>query len=454
MMLIRGVILACIAALPLALAESSSASSLSALPACAQQCFKTAIASSTCEPTDSKCLCTNAALQHDIEVCVGMSCTVREALGTKNATMTSCNVPIRSHRTEFVVLNDVMGIVTGIFVFQRFATKLFWKLPLGLDDLFILVAMCFAIPSITINSYGLAPNGMGRDLWTLTASQITHFGMFFFVMAILYFALQTTLKLSMLFFYLRIFPTRGVRRLLWGTVAFTVLFGLVFVFVAIFQCKPINYFWTKWDGEHAGTCADVNAITVSSAAINIALDIWIMGIPLSQLKQMNLDWRKKIGVGMMFSVGVFVTIMSILRLSAVVQAGAGHSINVTWDYVVISKWSTIEANVGIVCACMPSLRILLVRLFPKLLGTSQRYYNYGSNKPTGGNTNKSRTQPLGTNATSQVDRSKRQRIDPAGIQIDRSYEVEYGETDETYLVHMKDLDHKSANSEVRSEVSL
>jgi glucan phosphoethanolaminetransferase (alkaline phosphatase superfamily) len=197
-----------------------------------------------------------------------------------------------------------MGIITGIFVFQRFATKLFWKLPLGLDDLFILLVMCFAIPSITINSYGLAPNGMGRDIWTLTADQITHFGMFFYIMAILYFALQTTLKLSMLFFYLRIFPTRNVRRLLWGTVAFTILFGLVFVFVAIFQCKPVNYFWTKWDGEHVGTCADVNAITVSSAAINIALDIWIMGVPLSQLKQMNLDWRKKIGVGMMFSVGV------------------------------------------------------------------------------------------------------------------------------------------------------
>lgn len=197
-----------------------------------------------------------------------------------------------------------MAIITGIFIIQRFGTKLYWKLPLGLDDLFIALTMCVAIPSIVINSRGLAPNGMGRDIWTVTPDQITQFGMFFYTMAIMYFSLQTFLKLSMLFFYLRIFPTQNVRRLLWGTVAFTVVFGLVFIFVAIFQCRPINYFWLKWDGQHEGKCADINAVTWSNAAINIALDVWIIGIPLSQLKSLNLDWRKKIGVGMMFSVGI------------------------------------------------------------------------------------------------------------------------------------------------------
>ncbi|KAM0551364.1 hypothetical protein ACHAPJ_008473 [Fusarium lateritium] len=373
---------------------------------------------------------------------------------TKNATMTTCGAPIRNRTTDFVVLNDVLSILSGLFVIQRFATKLYWKLPLGLDDCFIMLAMLVGVPCIVINAHGLAPNGMGRDIWTLTSDQITKFGMFFHTMAVLYFAIMTLLKLSLLFFYLRIFPTPAVRRLLWSTVAFTCVFGLVFVFVAIFQCRPISYFWEKWDGEHIGQCANINAVTWSNAAINIALDIWILGIPLSQLRDLNLDWRKKIGVGMMFSVGIFVTIMSVLRLAATVQHGSG-TLNATWEFFELSRWSTIEINVGIICACMPSLRILLVRLFPKLLGTSQRYYNYGSNRPTGGNTNKSRTQPLGTNATSQVDRTHR-RIDPAGITCHRTYEVEYGDNDETLLVHMKDLDRKSAatTSEARSEASV
>ena len=199
-----------------------------------------------------------------------------------------------------------MGTISGVFVLQRFATKFFYKLPFGIDDLFIALVMCCAIPSIVINSYGLAPNGMGRDVWTLEPDQITNFGRYFYVMAVLYFALQCFLKLSMIFFYLRIFPTKGVRKSLWTSVGFTSLFGIVFIFVTIFQCRPISYFWTKWmhDADHPGTCADINAITWSGAVINIALDFWILGIPLSQLKKMNLDWKKKWGVGMMFSVGI------------------------------------------------------------------------------------------------------------------------------------------------------
>ncbi|KAF5020017.1 hypothetical protein F66182_7953 [Fusarium sp. NRRL 66182] len=451
MQLLRGAILAGLVALPAALAQSSSDSAVSPLPDCATKCIGSALADSECSPTDLTCRCTNAQLQQAITVCVTGSCTIKEAMFTKNFTMTACGAPVRNRTPSFVIENGVLGTLSGLFVFQRFATKIFYKLPLGLDDWFILLTILVGIPCMAINGHGLAPNGMGKDVWTLTPEQITRFGMFFHTMAALYFGLMTLLKLSMLFFYLRIFPTASVRKVLWGTVAFTCCFGIVYVFVAIFQCQPISYFWTKWDGEHKGRCANINAVTWSNASINIALDFYILAIPLSQLRALNLDWRKKIGVGMMFSVGIFVTIMSILRLVATMKLGTA---NPTWEFYELSRWSTIEINVGIICACMPSLRILLVRLFPKLLGTSQRYYNYGSNRPTGGNTNKSRTLPLGTNATSQVDRSHRERIDPAGITCHRTYEVEYGDSDETVLVHMKDLDHKSATSEARSEVSV
>ncbi|KAI3573956.1 hypothetical protein IWW34DRAFT_884725 [Fusarium oxysporum f. sp. albedinis] len=451
MQLMQGAILACLVALPVSLAQSSSDSALAQLPDCATKCFASAHADSECSPTDTTCRCTNEKLQQDITICVAGTCTVKEAMFTKNATMTACGAPVRNRTPSFVTENAILGVLSGLFVFQRFATKIFYKLPLGLDDWFILLTILVGIPCMAINSHGLAPNGMGKDIWTLAPDQITKFSMFFHTMATLYFALMTLLKLSLLFFYLRIFPTPVVRKALWGTVAFTCAFGLVYVFVAIFQCQPISYFWTKWDGEHEGKCANINAVTWSNASINIALDFYILGIPLSQLRALNLDWRKKIGVGMMFSVGIFVTVMSILRLVATLKLGTA---NPTWEFFELSRWSTIEINVGIICACMPSLRVLLVRLFPKLLGTSQRYYNYGGNKPTGGNTNKSRTLPLGTNATSQVDRSQRGRIDRAGITCHRTYEVEYGDNDETLLVYMKDLDRKSATSEARSEVSV
>ncbi|KAM0415955.1 hypothetical protein ACHAPT_013109 [Fusarium lateritium] len=360
--------------------------------------------------------------------------------------MTNCGAPIRDRSNEYVILSNTFAVVSALFFVQRFISKLYWRLPLGLDDWLILITLLSGIPSSVITVHGTVANGLGRDVWTLTPSEITRFGLFFHIMAVLYFALVTLLKLALLFFYLRIFPSTGVRRILWATVIFNSLFGLAFVFAAVFQCQPISYFWEKWDGEHEGHCADLNAITWSNAAISISLDFWMLAVPLSQLKALNLDWKKKIGVGMMFCVGTFVTIVSILRLQAVVKFPSDTE-NPTWEFLEVSKWSTIEINVGIICACMPSLRILLVRLFPKILGTSRQYYPNDASNTTGRNTNKNRSRPLGTNATSEVDRTRRP-AESRGITYQRTYDVQFGDSDETQLVDMKDLDGKSSRSGV------
>ena len=62
------------------------------------------------------------------------------------------------------------------------------------------------------------------------------------------------------------------------------------------------------------------------------------------------------------------TVVSILRLRSLV--GFANSSNPTWDQWEIAYWSTIEVNIGMICTCFPSLRLLLLRLFPNLLGNT------------------------------------------------------------------------------------
>ncbi|KAH7184543.1 uncharacterized protein B0J16DRAFT_371515 [Fusarium flagelliforme] len=462
MKLFNGV-LTCLLALPLAFAalDKTTSAILGTLPKCASKCLVTNVLASTCDLNNVQCTCENASLQHQIEKCVLADCTIKEALTTKNATMTLCGAPIRDVRPDFIRTNTVMGIISGICVILRFATKIVYRVSMGLDDVFIMITMLIAAFCICINAFASAPSGIGTDIWTLTPKQITDFGFWFYVIVFTYFILQTTMKISLLFFYLRIFPSRGVRRLLWATLAFIAINGTTFALVAIFQCQPISHFWNKWDGNHTGWCASVNGVAWSNGAVNIASDFLILGVPLSQLNKLNLDLNKKIGVAMMFSVGSFVTFTSIWRLYACIVAGISHSNNLSWDYLAMAKWSTVEVNVGIWCACMPTMRILLMRL----TGQSKRYINYGSNKSgqdssrDDPNRPRTRTYPLerGPSASASANSVKgaRGKTQSTGITCDTVVEVEYDRNeDETHLVHMKTFDHsKSAYSLSKSEVS-
>jgi hypothetical protein len=239
-----------------------------------------------------------------------------------------------------------MVSIAAVFVAIRFGYKiLVARAEISWDDWTVLAAQVTAVASAVITVFGTVKHGLGQDIWALQPEEITEMLKYFYIMAVMYFTQVTLLKLTLTFFYIRVFPGAGVQRILWGTVVLISLWGFTFIVTAIFQCQPIHYFWTKWDGLHQGRCVDVNAIANSNAGLSIALDFWILGIPLWQLKGLKMNWKKKVGVAAMFCVGTFVTVVSILRLTALVHFAA--SSNASWEFYDVSVWSTVEIAVGI-----------------------------------------------------------------------------------------------------------
>jgi hypothetical protein len=148
-----------------------------------------------------------------------------------------------------------------------------------------------------------------------------------------------------------------------------------------------------------------------------------------------------------------VTIVSIVRLQALVTFA--ESSNATWDNFPVSLWSTVEINVGIMCTCMPTLRLILVRLFPALGGSSyaKGYYNTGGAGAGGAHvsgsrmTRTSQKRTLVGNLTSRSNHTT--TVQPgdssdtvlpksaAGIVRQQTFAVQYDDGDETSLVQMR-----------------
>lgn len=140
-----------------------------------------------------------------------------------------------------------------------------------------------------------------------------------------------------------------------------------------------------------------------------------------------------------------VTVVSILRLHALVHFAA--SSNVTWEFYDVSMWSTIEICVGIMCTCMPTVRMLFVRFFPILAGStyrSRKYYQYGSgarledlnksgvrtNVTTPGSAPGKEPSDTETGARGNERREPEQGV----IMVQTSFYVQHSDTDEASLV--------------------
>jgi hypothetical protein len=142
-----------------------------------------------------------------------------------------------------------------------------------------------------------------------------------------------------------------------------------------------------------------------------------------------------------------VTIVSILRLKSLI-AFSYSTDNPTWDFADVGMWSDIEINVSMICVCLPTFRLLLVRLFPQLKETTQRYYK---DRPTDDNTRGTARSRRGGNSQSGIDGDSSVE-DGKKIWYQKTFTVKYAEADEMQLVSMRDQDRTT--SAAHSETSL
>lgn len=66
-----------------------------------------------------------------------------------------------------------------------------------------------------------------------------------------------------------------------------------------------------------------------------------------------------------FALGGFTCIISILRLQSLLVFL--HDPDLSWHNPLVAIWSSMEVNVGILCSCLPTLKTLVTRWFPRAL---------------------------------------------------------------------------------------
>lgn len=107
-------------------------------------------------------------------------------------------------------------------------------------------------------------------------------------------------KYSILFQYLRIFPSRPFRiasYTVMGVVATYSSWAIVSGFV---NCVPVAKFWNR---SIEGNCLSFEALWFFNAAMNIATDLTLLIMPMPLLSQLKLPRTQKIALVGVFAIG-------------------------------------------------------------------------------------------------------------------------------------------------------
>ncbi|EEH16402.2 hypothetical protein PABG_06489 [Paracoccidioides brasiliensis Pb03] len=215
----------------------------------------------------------------------------------------------------------------------------------------LLFVVAFAITMILAVDYGL-----GRHIWDIPLSRYIMYLRITFIESILYICGTALMKISIILFYLRIFPPTRVHIVCKTLIFFILGYSFASCVVVIFMCRPVEKFWDVQ--IMYGSCIDRAASYYVNAAMSITTDMMTLAIPIPLIHRLTISLRQKIIIACILGMGSFVFIVSVVRVFSVHRLFTQP--DSTWNANRATILSILEIYVGILLGSAPTLRPLFL----------------------------------------------------------------------------------------------
>ncbi|KAF5597686.1 hypothetical protein FPANT_4017 [Fusarium pseudoanthophilum] len=345
----------------LCLAGLTTAFSLSDVPSCAIPCILETMDSAGESKASIRSMCDDPAFQTDVLGCVTGTCTAQELQGFVHLGKELCEMPMQDNRQEYRAVIIVFATLSFFFVVLRVASKITTKNTWGADDTWAVVTFFILIP-FTVFTLLAIQHGVGLATPLYTKNDLSHALKEIFIFHHLYVCGLAAAKTSILFFYLRVFQGTAFRVLVWMTHAFNALSTIALLILGLTLGRAVTYLLADTEDTVSNIDKFSNSLKIVMAhcVVNLALDIWMLILPMTQLYDIGLKLNKKINVMAMFGLGIFLvrTILQSQLLADPEEAQTGQ------QQVVL--WACIETYMGAIVACVPSTRQLVRMVIYKM----------------------------------------------------------------------------------------
>ncbi|KAH7084862.1 hypothetical protein BKA63DRAFT_498353 [Paraphoma chrysanthemicola] len=273
--------------------------------------------------------------------------------------------PQRQLETQVYTVVAVENVLAFAFLLQRLYTRIYLMRLFQVEDALVVLAWILSSATQAILLVGWHEGVMGVHAWEISIEDYGLYARLILAAPLTYAICTGCAKAALCLFYARLNPNQIFQVGVWSTMFIIVGAYTAIFFSLLFACRPIA---ASWDPLLLPTaqCINQGGIYIATAVIGITTDVLLIAIPVPTIWGLQMPMKQKVGLTIMFAVGSITIVTSIVRL--VVLIPALTSMDQPWVIGVGTLWIFIEANLLVICACLPTLRRFFKHVAPRFIG--------------------------------------------------------------------------------------
>ncbi|KAI1296456.1 hypothetical protein F5Y03DRAFT_370473 [Xylaria venustula] len=258
--------------------------------------------------------------------------------------------------------NDVViGVISffillaGVFSLIHVYAKVFFLKKIRFEDYLIIpiigTYIGFCIFWLRIS---LTP-GIGHfvHIWDFRIKNLAPFYHDVFLSVQLYGATMLVLKPAILLEWCHIFAATNPRGyFFWTCVVVSVLNVLNYLLGIVIESTSCTPQAAWWDKTIPGHCLDTQILALTTAIVNLVLDVVILILPQRTIWKLQMSWQKRLSVSIVFIVGALATASAAARLAT--SQIYVESPDLTYNTSQTGLWLAAEMTAGIIIFATPA----------------------------------------------------------------------------------------------------
>lgn len=279
---------------------------------------------------------------------------------------------LNTHGSAIIGTGVVFTVLSVSSVGLRFVSKRITRSPIGIDDWLLLASLAFFFASEVLVIRG---DIIGRQATSEDDERYKTYLRYVYVYSAFTFPIVAFAQASLLFLYRRVFYPTHMR---YTTM---VLVGIIFAWLVAASTIEIGYPGHTIGAYFPGGAETVFHVTYLSfwlamAIIETLIEVVIMILPINEIRRLKLSNRQKMGLFFIFSLGGFVVITNIIRMSILYRPKEPE-----FDLTAGNILLNVHFGTAIISACLPTYKPLITRsasVVSNVYGSNGAYHRKGS----------------------------------------------------------------------------